>query len=295
MGCVPLASDSDHRRLVVHSTRLRMTLAIASAPTVVMLAARSVQGETLTPIDQQRSTSALVDFNLCGEPVSSSEAAPGFDPFESSVQAEVNCGKGWASVFADQQSQIGADLMTASGNAFLKTTGPEAGNLLTTAESFFEVSFELASACEFVLGGSISADFTSFADGMTIEAQATLIGPGKEPLVSEFVNGDPAGITFDTAGILTAGTYTLLVRVRISLDGRVPDNAVGDTGFDVTLQLRTIIGDVDGDGVVGIVDLLSLLADWGSCPPPPAPCPADLDGDGTVGILDFLLLLSNWS
>ena len=27
---------------------------------------------------------------------------------------------------------------------------------------------------------------------------------------------------------------------------------------------------------------------------PPLPCPADLDGDGTVGIVDFLTLLANW-
>ncbi len=51
-------------------------------------------------------------------------------------------------------------------------------------------------------------------------------------------------------------------------------------------------GDVDGDGTVGIVDFLSLLAAWGTCP---APCPADFDRDGSVGITDFLALLGNWS
>jgi hypothetical protein len=57
----------------------------------------------------------------------------------------------------------------------------------------------------------------------------------------------------------------------------------------------SLLGDVDGDGIVGIQDFLSLLGAWGPCPGPPADCPADLDGDGTVGILDFLLLLANWS
>ncbi len=52
------------------------------------------------------------------------------------------------------------------------------------------------------------------------------------------------------------------------------------------------LGDLDGDGVVGIVDFLALLAVWGPCP---APCIADLDGDGIVGIVDFLGLLANWS
>jgi hypothetical protein len=54
------------------------------------------------------------------------------------------------------------------------------------------------------------------------------------------------------------------------------------------------VGDLDGDGRVGISDLLILLAGWGPCPDPPDACPADLDGDGTVGIADLLILLANW-
>jgi len=52
--------------------------------------------------------------------------------------------------------------------------------------------------------------------------------------------------------------------------------------------------DFDGDGVVGITDMLYLLSVWGNCPAPPAECPADLNGDGVVGINDFLLLLARW-
>jgi hypothetical protein len=54
------------------------------------------------------------------------------------------------------------------------------------------------------------------------------------------------------------------------------------------------LGDLNGDGTVGINDFLSLLQAWGPCPLPPASCPADLDDDGTVGITDFLTLLQNW-
>jgi len=46
---------------------------------------------------------------------------------------------------------------------------------------------------------------------------------------------------------------------------------------------------------VGIVDFLALLDAWGTCPADPAPCPADLDGDGAVGITDLLMLLANWT
>ncbi len=54
------------------------------------------------------------------------------------------------------------------------------------------------------------------------------------------------------------------------------------------------LGDLDGDGQVGIVDMLLLLSAWGPCPDPPGECDADLDGDGEVGILDFLALLAGW-
>ena len=54
-------------------------------------------------------------------------------------------------------------------------------------------------------------------------------------------------------------------------------------------------GNLDGDGNVGILDFLALLAAWGDCPDPPDPCPADPDDDEVVGVLDFLLLLANWT
>ncbi len=55
-----------------------------------------------------------------------------------------------------------------------------------------------------------------------------------------------------------------------------------------------IPGDIDGDGIVGINDFLTLLAVWGPCADC-GNCPADLDGDCSVGINDLLGLLANWS
>ncbi len=51
------------------------------------------------------------------------------------------------------------------------------------------------------------------------------------------------------------------------------------------------LGDLDGDGVVGISDFLEVLGAWGPCP---IPCPADVDGNDYVGIADFLALLAAW-
>jgi hypothetical protein len=52
------------------------------------------------------------------------------------------------------------------------------------------------------------------------------------------------------------------------------------------------LGDVDGDGIVGITDFLLLLGTWGPCVEDC--CLADLDLDGNVGITDFLLMLAYW-
>ncbi len=62
-------------------------------------------------------------------------------------------------------------------------------------------------------------------------------------------------------------------------------------GDRLSLLVGPYGGDLDGDGTVGITDLLSLLADWGPCA---ASCPADLSGDGAVDSIDLLLLLHGW-
>ncbi len=53
-----------------------------------------------------------------------------------------------------------------------------------------------------------------------------------------------------------------------------------------------IFADLDGDGSVGVADLLGLLGGWGPCAK--GCCLADLDLDDAVGVADLLILLGNW-
>ncbi len=52
--------------------------------------------------------------------------------------------------------------------------------------------------------------------------------------------------------------------------------------------------DLDGDGAVGVADLVMLLGEWGPCPGRPDTCAGDVDLDDIVGITDLLILLGNW-
>ena len=72
------------------------------------------------------------------------------------------------------------------------------------------------------------------------------------------------------------------------------DMGGGSPNRDLAMKIEgNRVTDLDGDGVVGISDLLMLLSDWGPCPPK-GDCLADFDNTGDVGISDLLMLLSQW-
>jgi hypothetical protein len=81
----------------------------------------------------------------------------------------------------------------------------------------------------------------------------------------------------------------VLVRV-VAWDQRFQSTSA-TSGLITLLPGDAVPGDINGDGVVNVVDMLALLGAWGPCPPP---CPADLDGDGAVSVTDFLFLLAHW-
>jgi hypothetical protein len=61
----------------------------------------------------------------------------------------------------------------------------------------------------------------------------------------------------------------------------------------LTIEFDACPWDLDGDGDVGVTDLLLLLGAFGPCEPGEI-CPADFDGDGAVGVTDLLALIGRF-
>ncbi len=70
-----------------------------------------------------------------------------------------------------------------------------------------------------------------------------------------------------------------------------PSGGGGGGGGGYIQPATTLIGDINHDGVVNILDFNALLVQWGKTG---SSLSADLNHDGVVGILDFNMLIIHW-
>ena len=109
--------------------------------------------------------------------------------------------------------------------------------------------------------------------------QIELFSRGRLIYTSSLFSGDPVG---NFAGLISSELFDSAVLICwAGFEAAIDDLHFGPPDCPA---------DLDGDGSVGILDLLALLAAWGADPGGPP----DLDGDGMVGILDLLTLLASW-
>ena len=270
------------------------------AASAALLACGTAEAQTIIPVDQDRflSTESVNAPQCSDDSFFDGEAAAGFEPFDAFIQTQHGCDSGFAGATAGQQSQIDSASMTASGTVTTEAQGPVPGMVHAFGFSYFEVTFELPSLSRFTLDGRMTAGSFPDANVDAIVLARLWEGPiGGVLLLQQSVEPPPGGGTnnqaLQAAGTLEPGVYTLDVQAGSFIDNEVPPSRSGQASFDFTFDV-TILGDIDGDETVGILDLLQLLAAWGPCPDPPDECPADFNGDGNVGILDLLTLLANW-
>ena len=114
---------------------------------------------------------------------------------------------------------------------------------------------------------------TAFVSGAAALIQAQLPDPG---------HGEA---TFDLIERRLASTA-----VDLSTQNPQFDDMLGAGRIDVARAVLLGAGDLDGDGLVAVADLMALLSAWGPCDE----CAADLDGDGVVGVQDLLVVMANW-
>jgi len=76
------------------------------------------------------------------------------------------------------------------------------------------------------------------------------------------------------------------------IGGKSAPAVMDSSMIDITND-EPIEGDVNGDGVVNITDLLIMISQWGQCPTS-GDCTADVNGDGWVNVTDLLVAIANW-
>ena len=86
---------------------------------------------------------------------------------------------------------------------------------------------------------------------------------------------------------LAPGTYVLELR---HLNSGVSSITAGLAWYFSDPEPVDVPGDANGDGFVGVEDLLLVIAEWNCM----SGCTADLTGDGMVNVSDLLAVIANW-
>ena len=275
------------------SLRVRLTYPALAVLSAGLMAAQPGYADTIIPVDQDRFTSVVLDTDCLGQ-TADGETAQGFDPFNSMVWIEQQCAKIpiFAFANANQNSSIGPSSMSAVANAMYSAQSP--GSVFASAISNFSVTFELPRASLLRLNGVLLGD----GQVLGVETHLELTGPDGTTILSKTLSGpfrfgEPTEQSIDEVLPLDPGVYTLLGRALAADAFDMADDFIaGESAFNFTVEV-SILGDLNGDSVVGVLDLLELLAAWGDCPVK-GECSADLNADGIVGIPDLLILLGNW-
>ena len=118
---------------------------------------------------------------------------------------------------------------------------------------------------------------TKVPQGYTLHGEATYDNTANNPFNP---NDPPAWVTFGEA----TGDEMFFVFIDLVLYEE------GDESIALGPGEPDCPGDVSGDGIIGVADVLLLLANFGCL----EACPEDIDGDGAVTVGDVLALLGNF-
>lgn len=160
-----------------------------------------------------------------------------------------------------------------------------------TVDGNFAMASDVLSNLSIEMGGTAADDPILGFDALYVTGSAAL----NYKLNVALINGcsPPRGWVFDivTAGVRT-GTFS-----QIALPG-LPNGGAFTVQY-LADRLRLIapgqLGDANGDDLVNVDDLLSVINAWGTCAPLGAGCAGDVNGTGFVDVDDVLLVINNWN
>jgi hypothetical protein len=210
--------------------------------------------------------------------------------------AECQCGTG--TVYANASSPVLTNCTIADNGGFVA--------IFTTYNAFPTVNNSIIVGQQNTTAGNGSTTLGySLLQGTAFAAMLTVgnISPSDAMLDASAdyapLPGSPAIDAGDNTVVPADITTDLLGNARFVDDPDTQgtgngEGALVDIGaieFQVDQEQSNIVGDMTGDGTVGVQDLLMLLGAWGTCH---GHCPADLNTDSKVNVTDLMILLSNW-
>jgi hypothetical protein len=254
-----------------------------------------------TIIQQDRHVNSWVWIGGCPQQVQN-VAATDHGPFDAEVSVEPSCPVGEGVASASQHSEALANGFSATGVAHFSIGSPQSVVIHSSARSRFDVTFQLEQRQRFAITGTISAGRTgntptpgAFASSsLSLSTGATVTGDLFNVTLNPPFN-QPAQKQIEAAGFIQPGTNRVVALATMFADQSFNNAWVdADATFDIEVVF-TDPADINGDGLVNVVDLLAVISAWGLCPAPPAPCGADANGDGAVNVADLLTVIKNWS
>lgn len=260
-----------------------VALTCASAPLLTSSAAAQV----FVPVFQDRIANVVTSLSDCGTE-NSIVRAEDFGPFLPELTAARNCDDGSAAAIVRQRSFLGDQVAWAE----LSTDGAydlavPAGVTLIGG-TFFMYDFRVSEPTPYSIDGVVSAApmsmFAAISSAVILRSAdgTVLVNQRADPLPG----GDPIETCFSQFGVLPAGEYLLFSSVNLGLCAGDASAETGNANARVRLALTACLGDLDGDGTVGLGDLTILLTRFGMNAGATLD-DGDFDADGDVDLTDL--------
>jgi hypothetical protein len=142
------------------------------------------------------------------------------------------------------------------------------------------------------------ADFPGCTEANPLLADANgadnVVGTDDDDL--RLASGSPCADAGDNGAVPGFVTTDLDGLGRFADDPGAPDTGLGpppivDMGA-YERQPAAVPGDANGDGLVDVADLVTVILNWGPCP---ATCAGDVNGDGQVDVSDLVAVIVHWT